>query len=340
MGRAARGRIETLLRRRARWFRELEEFALADRARRLDGFVAAIAKHHPAALEELKGLAQGAGRSLTDILVLNLQPELAALRHRCGCDGCSTLHLVDGERVYLAHNEDGHDANRDLMLLVRAQPTGEPAFLSLLYPGLIPGNVPALTEAGLALSTNYIGAATVRTGVPRYVVGRALLRARTLDEAIRLARDPHGAYSFHVNLGSRPDRRLLSLELGPGGVLATRETRGGIYVHTNHYLLPKTRGRIPEIGLRPGGSSDSRYRVLRRLVARLPPRGQVGQRDLVRLLASHEAIRAPYAPCRHPRGEIRGRTLATALFDVGAGRLTLYEGNPCEGRARELRLSG
>jgi len=338
MGAAARGRIHKLIERRGKWFAGLKRFALKDRAQRVDGFVAATKRHHPDLWAEVKGIAKGAQRPLDDILVLNLQPELSGLRHQCGCGNCSTLHLVDGKRIFLAHNEDDHDASRDLMLLVRARPNGKPSFVSLAYPGIVPGNVPAMTSAGLVQTTNYIGAAKVEVGVPRYVVGRSILAARTLDEALRLARTAHGAYSFHVNLGSRREGRLVSLELGPGGVSDLRETRGEVYVHTNHYVLPKTRAEVPQIRVEPGGSSDSRYRILRRAVANLPALGRVGPGTLVRLLSSHEAIRQPYAPCRHPKGAVQGRTVATALFDVTAGTFSLYEGNPCEGRRRQIRL--
>jgi isopenicillin-N N-acyltransferase-like protein len=323
MGRAARGRIPTLIQRRGRWFAGLKRFALAERAKRVDGFVAAVKKLHPDVWAELRGIAAGAQRPLDDILVLNLQPELNGMRHECGCGNCSTLHLVDGRRVWLAHNEDDHDASRDLMLVVRARPAGKPSFVSLAYPGIVPGNVPAMTSAGLVQTTNYIGAAKVRAGgVPRYVVGRSLLAAKSLDEAVRMARGAPGAYAFHVNLGSRREGRLVSLELGPGGVSALRETKGEVYVHTNHYLLPGMKGRVAEI---PG-----------RAVAKLPAPGRVGPADLVRLLASHEAVRQPFAPCRHPRGAVQGRTMATALFDVTGGTFTFYAGNPCEARKRRL----
>jgi len=339
MGAAARGRIHRLIQRRGKWFAGLKRFALQERAQRVDGFVAAIRKRHPDLWAELRGIAKGAGRPLDDILVLNLQPELAGMRHQCGCGNCSTLHLVHGKRVFLAHNEDDHQASRDLMLVVRAQPAGSPAFVSLAYPGILPGNVPAMTAAGLVQTTNYIGAAKVRVGgVPRYVLGRSLLAARTLDDAVKRARTGDLAYSFHVSLGSRSEGRLVSLELGPGGVSALRETRSEVYVHTNHFLLPGTRGRVPEIAVPSGGSSDSRYRILRAAVAKLPALGRVGPDTLVRLLASHEAIRQPYAPCRHPKGAVHGRTMATAVFDVTAGTFSVFEGNPCEGRRRELRL--
>lgn len=341
VGAASRDRIRQTLERRRAWFERLRAFALGDRAARLDAFVAAIERHHPGVLAELRGLAEGAGLPLDDVLVLNLQPELGALeecaaaRPATHCGDCSTLHVADGRRLLLAHNEDDDDACRDQMIVIRAYPDGQPAFVSLAYPGVIPGNVPAMTGAGLVRTTNFIAASEVRAGVPRYVLGRAVLAARSLEEAIGIARNPDGAYSFHLNLGSTRERRLVSVEVAPGGLTAVRETRGEVYVHTNHFVLDATRD-VPQRAAYTGGSSDSRYRVLAEAVAGWPPPAEVGTGDLVRLLSSHESKTEPYSPCRHPRGEVRGRTVAMALFEVVAGTFTLYEGNPCEGRSRAL----
>ncbi|MFH2009484.1 MAG: C45 family peptidase, partial [bacterium] len=324
IGAASRDRIARLVKRREKWFTELLRFALADRSTRIDGFARATAKHHPEIMAELRGLAKGAQRPLDEILVLNLQPELGALKHRCqsaekpakvGCGDCSTLHLVQGGRILLAHNEDDHHANRDLMALLRVAPTGRPTFVSLSYPGVIPGNVPAMTGAGLMQTTNFIGGSEVRVGVPRYVLGRAILDARNIDEAVQRAVNPDGAYSFHVNLGSKKEQRLVSIEVAPGGRHDLRDTRQDLYVHTNHFLLPGTKA-VPQIATYAGGSSDSRYRILQRARKTLPPLAKVGPEHLTRLLSSHQAIKAPYSPCRHPHGDIQGQTMAMALFDV------------------------
>ena len=335
IGKATRKQIDTLLKRRSKWFKELKGFALSDRKARIDGFAAAIQKHHPEVMAELRGLARGAGRSLDEIMVLNLQPELAGLKERSSCGECSTFHLVDQNRILLLHNEDDHDANRDLMYLIRARPKDRPAFVSLAYPGVIPGNVPAITSAGIVRTTNYIGASEVRVGVPRYVLGRALLDAKTVEAGLGILTNKEGAYSFHVNLGSEKERKLVSIEIGPGGIHDVRQTRNEIYIHTNHYILPKMK-KVPEISAYVGGSSQSRFQVLKKALGSLPKLPEVKLSNLARLLSSHQAVTQPYSPCRHPKGKVKGRTVATAMFDVLAPTFTLLEGNPCEGRKRTV----
>jgi hypothetical protein len=335
VGAMTQGHIRDGIARRRAWFEDLKAFALADRGARLDPFVASLRARFPDVQAEIEGMAQGAGLSLDDLLVLNLQCELSALKAAAAsCDACSTFHLVHQGRALLLHNEDGDDAYLDLMAILRLRPEGRPAVTALAYPGVVPGNVPAMNGAGLVQTTNFIGAAGVRPGVPRYAVGRATLAARTLDEALAVARAPDAAFSFHMNLGSVPEKRLVAVDVAPGGVSDTRET-AGLFLQTNHFVLPGTRD-LPQPDHRPGGSSDSRYRVLERAMAGLPPAAEVTADRLLSLLSSHEAVEPPFSPCRHPRGEIRGRTLGTAIFDLAAGSFTLCEGNPCEGHRREI----
>ena len=54
----------------------------------------------------------------------------------------------------------------------------------------------------------------------------------------------------------------------------------------------------------------------------------------LRILSSHE--NAPYSPCRHPRGDVQGLTLATAFFDLNKAIFRLHKGNPCVAVSSEL----
>lgn len=333
LGQALRHQIHTGIERRQEWFDDLKAIGLANQRERLDGFAAAIDKHYPDILDELRGLAHGAALPLDDILVLNCQVELGAMKSRATQDACSTIHLVRKDRILLLHNEDGNNAYRDLMAIGRLYPKGKPAVTALLYPGGIPGCVPGFNDAGLVMTTNFIGAQDVRIGIPRYVLGRAVISASSLDEAIAIARNPNVAYSFHMNIGSVPEQRLVAVDVSVGHS-AVQETKG-LFIQTNHFVLPDTKS-IVQPGFHPGDSSDSRYRVLAGLIERLPPIDQVTSDDLVQLLQSHRSITKPYSPCRHPDATTDGRTLATAVFDLTARTLDLYEGNPCEKRLRRI----
>ena len=327
IGRRFGDQVREGIRRRRDWFDGLRRFMDEDRATRLEPFVAAAEQHFPHTLEELRGWADGAGLPVEDLLTLNLKAELAALRAVAAPEtpGCSTLALSHGGRTLIAHNEDGHGAYHDLMFLVRVAQPGRPAFLCLTYPGILCGNGPAINEAGIAVTTNFIGGLAVRPGVPRYVLSRALLGARSLDEAVAIVTHPDRAFAFHYNLGSRDEGKILSVETSVER--SSVQEVHGLYVHTNH-LLHAEMAETPQDAAYVESSSMSRYRVLSEKAQRFDGRlDEVGEETLVELLSSHEG--APYSPCRHPDGEVSGATLGSALIDAGAGDVRLYYSNPC-----------
>lgn len=329
IGRRFGGQIREGLRRRADWFDGLRRFMAEDPTSRYAPFLAAGRERFPEIVEELRGWADGAGLPFEDLMALNLKAELSALRAGATpqAPGCSTLLLSHGGRTWIAHNEDGDGAYHDLMFLVRVAQPGRPAFLCLNYPGILSGNAPAINEAGIVMTTNFIGGLDVRPGVPRYFLSRAALAARNLDEAVAIVTGPGRAFAFHYNLGSRHERKILSVETAPDR-FAIHEIEG-LHVHTNHFVLPGMTEAAQDAAY-VATSSMSRYRVLTARAEQLSGRlDEVGEQTLVEMLSSHEG--APYSPCRHPTNEVGGATLGCAVADVGAGSVRMFFSNPCRG---------
>jgi hypothetical protein len=336
IGRRFGDRIRTGLERRRDWFLALKEFAAEHPQTRIDPFLEAATEQFPDIVEELRGWADGSGVPFEDLLVLNLKAELATMK-KAGTPetpGCSTLAFAHEGRTLLAHNEDGHAAYRDLMFLVKVRQPGKPAFLCLTYPGILCGNGPAINEAGIVVTTNYIAGLDVRIGVPRYVLSRAAIQAGSLEEAVAIVTRPGRAFAFHYNLASLAANRILSVETSVDRH-QVHEVRG-LYVHTNHLVLPDM-AAVAQDADYVGSSSMSRYRVLERGAAGLRSRmDDVDEAGLLTLLSSHES--APYSPCRHPAGEVRGATLGSALFDITGRRQRLLISNPCQGRSGPFDL--
>jgi len=335
IGRRFGEQIREGLRRRREWFEDLRRFVAGDPASRYEPFLAAGRERFPEIVEELRGWADGAGLPFEDLMTLNLKAELSALRAEAAPEtpGCSTLALSHAGRTLIAHNEDGHEAYRDLMFLVRVAQPGRPAFVCLNYPGILSGNGPAINAAGIAMTTNFIGGLDVRAGVPRYFLSRAALNARSLEEAVAIVTGPDRAFAFHYNLGSRDEGRILSVETSPERFEVLEVE--GLYVHTNHLVLPGM-AEIAQDAAYVGTSSMSRYRVLSGKAEALAGRlDEVDEQTLLAMLSSHEG--APYSPCRHPTAEVSGATLGCAIVDVGSGKTSLYHSNPC--RRRPTRLA-
>jgi predicted choloylglycine hydrolase len=288
--------------------------------RGLAGLLACAQRRFPDLVEELEGMAEGLDIPFTDLFAYNCRSEISMLTRAAGC---STLALCENGRVILAHNEDGDDTNVGRMFIARVMPPSGIEFISFVYPGLLPGNGPGFNSRGIVQTTNYIQPKRITGGVPRYIVGRAVLEARSLDEAVALASVEGRAFPWHHNLVSLSEGRILSVETFPGRH-HVREIRG-FSIHTNHLIHPEmtsgSAGR-PDV---PYESSLTRMRVLKNAVARC---GTPSTADaMAGLLSMHEG--RPYSPCRHPAGEIHGATLGMAVFEGSDPAMTLYHGNPC-----------
>lgn len=86
------------------------------------------------------------------------------------------------------------------------------AFAAFVYPGSIPGHTFAVTETGIVQTVNNIRSRAAGIGLPRMVLGRAVLGCASLDEVIRTIETSARAGAFHFTLAQRGDQRLVSVE--------------------------------------------------------------------------------------------------------------------------------
>lgn len=334
IGKRFRAEIAAWAERRRDWIDDLVRFAENEGRVAFDEMIRSARAHTAAAVEEARGIADGARIDFRTILALNCKSELeAARRNPGGVAGCSTIAVADDDRVLLAHNEDGHESLDGFMFLVRVRPPSGVRFLALAYPGIVAGNAPAINDRGIAMITNYIGAVGWRPGVPRYFLDRMALEARTVDEAIRITTDPHRGYSFHHVIAGREGGRPRAVAVEVTYEKSEIRDLAGVYVHTNHLILDSMRDER-QVAEYVEKSSLPRYRTIVRDAGKAGNPGTLEADDLVRMLSSHEG--RPAAPCRHPERDVmRGATLACAVFDVGARRMRLYRGTPCRGEYHE-----
>lgn len=283
----------------------------------------------PHLVEELEGLAEGAGVPFPALFAWNCRSEIGAALDPCP-PGCSTIGVAGpAEPLRLAHNEDGDAAYLGRMFVLRARPPSGVAFATLVYPGTLPGNGPGLNERGVVQTTNYIGPCAPADGVPRYVLGRAVLEAADLDEALAMATSPDRAFPWHHNLAWLPEGRLLSVETWPGRH-HVRDV-AGLHLHTNHLVHPEM-ADLPERRDYLDRSSLPRLAALERVARERP---LLGRDDLLAALRDHDG--EPCHVCRHPGDAVPGVTVGAALFEAPQVAMTLVGGPPCRGATGVVR---
>ena len=308
------------------------------------GFQAPIAAFRPAYLEEMRGIADGAGLDLADVLAINVRTEVmyaakarqAPLASRTGHPPaeCSAFAVVPGPArpgaTLIGQNWDWllHAAHT-LVVLEVTQDTG-PDFVTVVEAGLLAKA--GLNASGLGLVTNALvtDADVGEPGLPYHVLLRAILDCATLTEALMVLQA--GPRSSSANyLIAHASGAALNVEAAPGDFtrLYPLFPDHGVLVHTNHFLSP----RLHPVDVSLWAMPSSAVRLQRLRAGTEPPdAGSPLTLDHFRaLLADHADY--PHSICSHPdpadHPYEQGATIASVLMDLNAGQIWLAAGHPC-----------
>jgi len=323
-------------------------------------FDAPIAAFRPAYLDEMRGIAEGAGLELADVLAINVRTEVmyaakarqAPLAARAAVGQallapkvpaeCSAFALISGPRApgqpastLLGQNWDWLLHSAQTLVVLEARQDDGPDFVTVVEAGLLAKA--GLNAAGLGLVTNALvtDADTGTPGLPYHVLLRAILDCATVTEALEVLQA--GARSSSANyLIAHASGAALDVEAAPGDFtrLYPQFPDQGLLLHTNHFLSPRL--HPVDVSLWAMPSSAVRLQRLRAGAA-----GAATLDDFRALLADHADC--PHSICSHPDPDDhpleQGATIASLLMDLTAGRLWLASGNPCQAPYRELDVS-
>lgn len=297
---------------------KLSRAALKQKALR---FEALFERHCPHLLEEIRGLADGAGVSYAEAFAVNIRGELG---HVSG-DGCTTY--VIGRRgtrrgeILAGQNSDMSTENIRLGYMLHLKPESKPEVMLWTFGGMI--GYHGMNSAGIAHFANALGGGPQgRFAMPHYPVKRLLLECTRMEEVLRLFEHiplaSNGNYVLCDGSGA-----ILDIEATTSGPLLLRDGGPGYLAHTNHFLAPPytTRENYEK------GWKDSLPR-LNRMNSLLGARfGKIGVEDLKVFLSDHSG--RPTSICRHDGDS---RTVAAIIAEPAARRMHVAAGNPCESR--------
>lgn len=199
-------------------------------------FVPAIRRWTPGLLEEVEGIARGAGQPWAWIYASNLLDEewtwARAFRPGSG-PGCTACGFAaEGEAPLLAQTMDIPSVHDGTQAVLRIEPEEGPAALVFTRAGMV-----ALTgcnATGLAVVVNNLETLpTSDTALPVAFAIRGVLERRTLGEVVAFLRDIPHATGQHYGLAG-PDG-LAGVEGRAGGTAVS--DGGSRLLHTNHPLL-------------------------------------------------------------------------------------------------------
>ncbi|TFH29985.1 MAG: hypothetical protein E4G98_02900 [Promethearchaeota archaeon] len=261
-------------------------------------------QHFPQYLDEINGIAQGAHLPYRDVLTVNFMHLPPVVQ-----DDCSTVMFCEEDHIILGHNEDHEIGLGQAAYLVQCNyTTSKVSLFSFLYPGCIPGLSFGFNNHGLVVTCNFAPDPHLLLGIPRLILGRWVLEAPFLPEAITRAQ------SFLPRAGG-VTYNIASLNEKSGVVVETTGKEGNVrfvkdrFFHTNHYLAPE----FSHIPIPPQSKSSTLQRYTRGM--KLLPDAQKSVAGALSMMQDPEIFLAPFT---FPSGETF-YSICTAVFEIGDG---------------------
>jgi isopenicillin-N N-acyltransferase like protein len=282
-------------------------------------------ERYPQYIDELKGIAEGAGVKFDDLCVLNAMEAVTTdALHLTKC----TSFAVNGDRttnghVLVGHNEDWLPEDEPDVYILHVTPDDAPPFLAMTYGGLLP-NI-GFNAAGIAQCCDSVYPSDCRIGIPRLIISRAVLAARTPAEAIRHMLAPLRAAGYN-HLLAHASGELYNVEVS-ARKFAVLYAQNGQLIHTNHYLDPAM--QLVEDESDELISTRVRYFRAERLVGNTAKHTTQTLQTIQR-----DHVNYPDSICNHATNDAdpldREKTITAMIMDLTAGQMHVTWGNPCE----------
>ncbi len=339
-GERARGRVELSLANYARLF-SFNGMAWEEAQRRSAPYRDLIGTFDATLLEELEGIARGAGRPFSEILALNARTELLPPSFLTGVDAgeCTAIAVSPAASAtgatLLAQNWDWVGSQREALILLRVHEGGDPACLTLTEAGMLAKI--GFNALGMGVCLNILRSVFDGSdpGVPVHVLLRALLKRSSVRDAIAFASGLSFGGSSGILCADRGDESA-SLEFSPKGLRVVRK-EGATLCHTNHFLHPEAAGWQASLN-----DSVSTIPRLERARWHANSRAKHGIEDLKRLLRDESA--GLLSICRKPDlslpPEAQIESVASVIMELARGVMHVAPDVPSRAEYQSVALAG
>jgi isopenicillin-N N-acyltransferase-like protein len=309
---------------------------------RAKGFAATIGASDPAILEEMQGIAAGAGFATEEIVAINCRTEIlfgrgapATAAHECTTIAVSP-NASRERTTLLAKNWDWRADCQESVIILQAQQDDGPDFVMVVEAGMVGRD--GFNEHGIAVCGNLLRSVGdgAKAGVPVPLIRRRVLNARRLDDALGAILNAERAASTNY-IVAHESGVIINFEASPQQVYPVYP-EAGLLTHSNHFTA--TAALVQAIGCDVG--PDSLYRIQRARDLLEQKVGDITVADVQAALRDHAGY--PKAICRHPdEREPEGRrsaSIASIVIDLGAREMHVASGPPCSNDYQTVTLPG
>lgn len=283
----------------------------------IQGYAAVIRQELPELYLELQGLAEGAGISLDEAVLLQIRRELLGTRPYTLTGDCSSVGIFNPMSPVLAQTIDLEGCLQDLGHVFVIQPKGQPKIIQYSFSGLL--GYMGMNDAGLALAINLVVSPGWQVGISPYLLSRQLLACDSIEGCLAVLDRCTIASSRSFLI--MDNQRLVNVEVTPAGY---RILEGNFLTHTNHFLHADLQP-ADRLHLFSRNSSYQRKQLL-----------DVSLQNNPDLIAIQQVFRDhsfyPTGLCAHNMGHpFLNETVAAVIMYPQQKAFWALKGKPCEG---------
>jgi isopenicillin-N N-acyltransferase-like protein len=295
-----------------------------------------IEAFEPAYVEEMRGIAEGAGLDFEAVVLLNARTEILKLAQRRpppddGCTGIVALpEATQSRRVIHAQNWDWKVECAETAVVLSIRRDDGPDLLTFTEAGGLARS--GFNAAGIAITANYLESDRDyrQTGVPLALIRRKVLESEHLALAMRAVyATPKSAANNMIV--SHAGGVAIDFECAPDETFQVHPERG-LLVHANHWVSPVALAKLKDTGI--ANTPCTLYRDLR-VRGLLAPQIGTLTRDAVKA-ALFDDFAAPWSVCRPPRETVNGTMTATVAMIVMEPALGIMEVAPLPALSRRF----
>jgi isopenicillin-N N-acyltransferase like protein len=303
---------------------QVKALGLADDelARVVESYLPKIEGFDPRYVEEMRGIADGAGVAFHHIVMINARTEVLKLAANPQLretllgdiepDGCTTIvatpqATAEGRLIH-AHNWDWKMEAAQASVILRIRNDDGPDILTFTEAGAL-GRF-GFNSVGIAISANYLECERdyTQVGVPLALIRRQALEQQHFALALRSAYATPKSGSNNIALSHAGGGLVFNFECAPDESFDVPPVNG-LLVHSNHWLAPAALAKLRETGIWAMPDSLYRERRTRQLVE-----GKVGRLTVDDLKAALlDNWEAPWSICRPPRPSTVSNLSATVV---------------------------
>jgi isopenicillin-N N-acyltransferase like protein len=308
-----------------------------------DAYLPIIERFDCEYVEEMRGIAEGAGTTFEEVLLINARTEILKLaekphlRDRLTAagetDGCTAVVVmpeatVDGQLIH-AINWDWKLECVETGVVLQVSRDDGPDILTFTEAGALARS--GLNANGVAITGNYLESERdyQDVGVPLPLIRRKALEADNLAQAMRAVYSTHKSASSNM-IVSHGGGIAINFECAPNETFQVLPHEG-LLVHANHWLSPVALSKLQDYGIQNMPSTLLRQQraesLLRRKLGRITPScvTEVLQDD----------FESPWSLCQPPRSNAAGvetATVARIVMQPALGQMRVTplpsEGHP------------